>query len=109
MKTVKVLTVASVCLVAISTPRAAEPAWEWVQLAGGINEDAGTGVAVDPLGNVFFSGFVYAGKIGTTSVVNRSQFWLKLDKFGTISQIRTAASGGTAAENASALTIAPGG
>jgi hypothetical protein len=74
---------------------AAAPSWEWVKIASSTGNDAGSGVAVDSTGNIYFSCFIHtAGQMGTTSVPAQSYFWAMLGQDGSIQKYRSGGVGG---------------
>jgi hypothetical protein len=101
MKTVKALLL-SMSLLGSLTSEAADPAWEWVQIAGGSSDDIGSGVAVSPVGEIYWSGCVFGGaKVGAlTASQNISHFWAKVSPAGVVSTVRLAPMGGGPWDNA---------
>jgi sugar lactone lactonase YvrE len=73
-----------------SFSRGGEPAWEWVRVFGGGQEDRGTGVAIASNGSAVFGGSTYGGTVGTQTLTSSSLFWARIDSTGAISSVNIA-------------------
>ena len=85
--------------------------WQWAKCAGGTGSDKGAGIAVDPNGNIYVTGF-FSGTatFGTTTLTSQGAedvFVAKLDTNGGWQWVKCA--GGTGSDEGNGVSVGPGG
>jgi hypothetical protein len=80
---------------------------QWVQSAGGTNEDGGYGIAIDAAGNVYITGYYYqTATFGATSITSAGSSDIVVAKYNTSGSLQWVQSaGGTSSDRGYRIAV----